>query len=99
MKLKELFEKPYSPRISVDMDNVKKDDRGEVAGMLRGLMCSIEGWGAIQGLTNDKFESQNPVILSFSSVENAHYFKSCVEYYFSDDTLSRLSVKRRVYRT
>jgi hypothetical protein len=99
MKVEELFEKDFSPRISVHLDDVKENDRNEIAGMLRGLMCSIEGWGVISGLTNDKFEYENPVILQFKSVENAHYFKECVEYYFDSEILERLKVKKRVYRT
>ena len=98
MRLEELFDKPYSPRVSVYLEGVKNDDRNEITGMLRGLMCSIEGWGSISGLTNDKFEAESPVILEFTSVENALYFKECVEYYFSDEILSSLKVKKRVYR-
>lgn len=60
-------------------------------------MCAIEGWGVISGLTNDFFEDDS-VTLKFSSVEKAHYFKSCVEYYFSKDILEKLTVKRRVYK-
>lgn len=97
MRLEELFEKRYPPRVSVYLDNVRDEDKGEIAGMLRGLMCSIEGWGAISGFTNEVFEN-SPVLLSFSTVENAHYFKSCVEYYFSDKILNALKVKKRVYR-
>ncbi|WP_218314438.1 hypothetical protein [Halomonas sp. 18071143] len=96
MKVTELFEKNYTPRIRIDMSRIRSDDKGEVSSMLRGLMCSIEGWGAISGLTNDEFQTRDPLILEFSSVENAHYFKECVEYYFSDDILDRLEVKRRV---
>jgi hypothetical protein len=88
----------YSPRVGVYLDTVKHEDKGEVAGMLRGLMCSIEGWGAISGLTNEKFAESEPLILKFSSVENAHYFKSCVDYYFSDEILERLRVTKRIYR-
>jgi hypothetical protein len=96
MKITELFEKNYTPRIRIDIGLVKKDDKDEIASMLRGLMCSIEGWGSISGLTNDKFQSHDPLILEFSSIDNAHYFKECVEYYFADDILERLAVKRRV---
>ena len=92
------FDKNYSPKISVYMDEVKEEDILEIAGMLRGLMCSIEGWGAISGVTNEEFETKNPVILRFSSVENAHYFKKCVEYYFDEEILKKLTLKKRVYR-
>jgi len=98
MRLEELLNKPYAPKVSVYLEGVKDDDRDEVAGMLRGLMCSIEGWSAIRGMTNNRFEVENPVVLEFTSVENAHYFKECVEYYFSEDILSSLKVKKRVYR-
>jgi hypothetical protein len=98
MRLEELFEKNYAPKVSVYLDGVKNEDKGEIAGMLRGLMCAIEGWGSNKGLTNDVFEN-SPVVLEFSNVENAHYFKSCVEYYFSDDILEALEVKKRIYRS
>ena len=98
MRVQEVFEKNYSPRVSVYLDEVKDEDKGEVAGMLRGLMCAIEGWAGISGLTNDHFSSDSRVLFLFSSVENAHYFKACVEYYFSDDVLSALKLKKRVRR-
>ena len=98
MRIEEILTPGYSPRVSVYLDSVKNEDKGEVAGMLRGLMCSIEGWGSISGLTNDKFATESPLILSFSSVDNAHYFKSCVDYYFSDEILARLRIAKRVYR-
>jgi hypothetical protein len=88
------FEKDYTPAVSVHLDDVDKDDKKEVASMLRGLKCAIEGWGSIKGLSDDHFVQNDPVHLSFSSIENAHYFKECVEYYFSDRT--GIKVKRRV---
>ena len=45
MRIEEQFVKEYSPRVSVYLDDVKDEDKGEVAGMLRGLMCAIDGWG------------------------------------------------------
>ena len=98
MRVREILDKDYSPRVSVHLDGVAHDDIEEIAGMLRGLMCSIEGWGAISGITNDKFDPEQPLILSFSDVENAHYFKTCVEYYFNDTILEDLRVKKRVYK-
>lgn len=47
MRLVELFDEQYSPKISVYLDGVKGDDIAEMAEMLSGLMCSIEGWLAI----------------------------------------------------
>jgi hypothetical protein len=55
----------YSPRVSVYLDTVKHEDKGEVAGMLRGLMCSIDGWGAISGLTNENLLKANRSFLIF----------------------------------
>ena len=99
MRIEELREgKNYSPTLSIYMDDVKEDDITEIAGMLRGLMCSIEGWSVISGLTNDEFEKNNPVILKFNSVDNAHYFKSCVEYYFSKEILEAIKIKKRVFK-
>ena len=97
MHVQELIEKNYTRRLSVHLDGVKDEDKAEIAGMLRGLMCAIEGWGVISGLTNDVFSSEGSVILPFSTVENAHYFKNCVEYYFSDDILMGLKVKKRIH--
>ncbi len=57
-------------------------------------MCSIEGWSSISGITNEKFEVQNPVVLEFSNVDNAHYFKGCVEYYFDENILEALKLKK-----
>ena len=99
MRVEELFERNYAPRVSVYLDDVKSEDKKEIAGMLRGLMCAIEGWGVISGLTNQVFSAESPVILSFSTVENAHYFKSCVEYYFSANVLADLKVKKRFHRS
>lgn len=98
MRLEESWEKNYRPRISVYLDGVDDDDKGEIAGMLRGLMCAIDGWTSIAGMTNEVFEN-SPVVLSFSSVESAHYFKRCVEYYFSDGILNSLKVKKRFIRS
>ena len=98
MRLEEIFEKNYSPKVSVHLDGIKDEDKNEIAGMLRGLMCAIEGWGSIRGFTNEVFTNSH-VVLPFSSVENAHYFKGCVEYYFSDEILETLKVKKRVYRS
>jgi hypothetical protein len=97
MRPEEIFEKNYTPRVSVHLDGTKDEDKGEIAGMLRGLMCAIEGWGSISGFTNEVF-TNGSVVLSFSSVENAHYFKDCVQYYFSDEILETLKVKKRIYR-
>ena len=98
MRLEELVEKDYTAKISVYLDDVEEDDKGEVAGMLRGLMCALEGWGSISGLTNDVMSREGPVVLRFSSVEKAHYFKNCVDYYFSPQVLEVLKVKKR-FRT
>lgn len=99
MKLTELVDasgREFVGRISVNMDDVDRGDRYEIAGMLRGLMCAIEGWGSISGLKNELFDEDGPVILSFSSIEKAHYFRDCVHYYFDDAILAALKVKRRV---
>lgn len=102
MKLKELFDgsgKEFVPKISINMDDVDPDDRYEIAGMLRGLVCAIEGWGYIAGFTNKLFDADGSVILTFSSVDNARHFKECVDYYFDRTILDALKVKRRVRAT
>ncbi|MBK1902183.1 MULTISPECIES: hypothetical protein [Burkholderia] len=99
MKLRDLFDSAGNsllPKVSINMDDVEPDDRYEIAGMLRGLMCAIEGWGSIAGFTNDLFDDDGSVIVQFSSVENATRFKNCVRYYFDDAILTGLKVKRQV---
>ena len=99
MRIKELFEsddKVYVPKISVHLDGDEREDKNEVAGMLRDLMCSIEGWGEISGLTNEVLSGEGLIIFPFSTVDNAHYFKTCAEYYFDGGLLVGLTVKNRV---
>lgn len=98
MKIDEMFVSGYAPAVSVYLDNMEEDDSDKIAGMLRGLMCAIEGWGILNGLTNERFRAANPLRLEFRSVENARYFKACVEHYFSEHVLDHLRVKRRVFK-
>jgi len=98
MKIKTLIEKSYSPRVSIYLDDINENDKPEIASMLRGLKCAIEGWGSISGLTNDRFETESPLILEFNNTDNAHYFKNCVEYYFDETILQSLKVKKRIYK-
>lgn len=102
MRVSDLFNhegKEYVPKVSVNMDDVDIDDRAEIAGMLRGLMCAIEGWGSISGFTNNLFDTNGSVILTFSTIDKAKYFRECVNYYFDSDILDALKVKRRVRNT
>lgn len=102
MKLHELFDSkgnPFVAKISITMDDVDRDDRYEIAGMLRGLMCAIEGWGSIAGFTNALFDDDGAVVVSFSTVEKALRFKECVDYYFNETILQDLRVKRQVRRS
>ena len=87
-----------SRRVSVYMDDVDHDDRDEIAGMLRGLACAIDGFGADANMTNDRFWSESPVVWSFSDAKKAEYFKFRVEYYFDGAILETLKVKRRMRR-
>ena len=82
-------------RVSVYMDDVDVGDRDEIAGMLRGLACAIDGFRADSNITNDRFWQESPVIWPFSTVEKAERFKDRVEYYFDDGILEALKVKRR----
>ena len=94
MKIK----KERTHRISVHMENVDKDDVNEIAGMLRGLACALDGYRGVAGMHNKKFWKEEPVKWQFSSVAKADYFKECVEYYFSDDVLNVMKVKRKFRR-
>ncbi|WP_186181869.1 hypothetical protein [Burkholderia gladioli] len=60
------------------------------------LMCAVDGWGRISGLTNDLFDEDGSVIVTFSSVEKAQYFRRCVHHYFDESILAALKVKSRV---
>ena len=92
-------EKQFTQNLSVYVEDTENDTIKEIAGMLRGLMCAIEGYSAMSGKTNLHFQENYPVKLEFSSVENANYFKECVEFYFSENVLQQyLRVKRRVRR-
>ena len=90
--------KVQSRSVSVDMEGVDEDDIDEIAGMLRGLACSIEGFKAVSGMTNKRFWTERPVKWTFSSVENANYFRTCVKYYFSKKIRKELRVSRRIRR-
>lgn len=102
MKLTELFGQPgkeFLPKISINMDDVRQEDRYEIAGMLRGLKVALEGYKSISGLANNLFDNDGSVVLEFESEDNARYFKECVHYYFDDQILEVLRVKRRVRRS
>jgi len=96
-RIEDTIYKEYKNAINVYLDDVDEGDKDEVAGMLRGLMVSIEGYSAISGLTNESFKASNPLKLWFATVENAHRFKKCVDYYFDDALLKSLKAKR-VYK-
>lgn len=98
MRIEDVLGTNFTRRLSLHFDGVKEEDINEVAGMLRGLMCALEGWGAISGLDNEKFSEAKPLVLTFKSAENADYFKQCVHYYFSEQVLAGLRVVRRVHK-
>lgn|GEM_PF-2438817 len=91
------------PAVHVYLDDLDDDDRYEMVGMLRGLMCAIDNCNNISGFTNDlvdeALEDEVPVRLEFSSVEKAHHFKDCIQYYFADHILEDLKVKRLFKKT
>lgn len=89
------MEREQTERISVYMKDVEEDDVNEIAGMLRGLACALDGFEGVAGMKNEKFWREKPVKWKFSSVDKANYFKECVEYYFSDEVLDAMRVKRR----
>ena len=94
-------QKEYSPNVSVYIEDAENDETvlREIAGMLRGLMCAIEGYKPLTGKTNEHFRENYPVKLSFTTPENACYFKERVKLYFSEEVLRNyLIVKRRVYK-
>ena len=76
--------------IYVDKATLSEKEIKELAGMLRGLANSIEGFKAVSGLENEKFIRYKRVAFCFNSVENAHYFKTCVEKYLDSSVLESL---------
>ena len=88
-------DKRQTERISVHMKDVDEDCVNELAGMLRGLACALDGFKGFAGMRNEKFWKEKPVKWEFSSVEKANDFKKCVERYFSDEVLNVMRVKRR----
>lgn len=80
------------------MDDVDGEDVEEIAGMLRGLACALDGFNAVTGMDNERFWTESPVKWSFSSPEKAALFVDRVKYYFSPEILSDLKVKRRYRR-
>jgi hypothetical protein len=83
------------PKVHVYFDeDLEEQAICELAGMLRGLMCSIEGWGCISGLDNSFFQGNSPVKLKFKNVENATRFRDRARLYF-DEVLIAKSVRKR----
>lgn len=50
-----------------------------LAGMLRGLANSYDGFTAVSGLSNARFAQGSPVRFQFRTVEKAHAFRRVVE--------------------
>lgn len=86
-----------SHRVSVYMDLVDPDDIDQIAGMLRGLACAINGFQAIDEMHNERFWTESPVVWPFFSSADAEYFCDCVQYFFADHILESLRVKPRRY--
>ena len=93
-----VIDRERSNRVSVYMDGVDADDMDEVAGMLRGLACAINGFRVVSGMDNTRFWIESPVKWGFNTTEDADYFRTCVDYYFDDDILKGLKVKPRYRR-
>ena len=93
-----VIDRERSNRVSVYMDGVAADDMDEVAGMLRGLACAINGFQAVSGMNNTRFWTESPVKWEFNTTKDADYFRSCVGFYFSDEILKGLKVKPRYWR-
>ena len=93
-----VFDRVRSNRVSVYMDGVDADDMDEVAGMLRGLACAINGFQVVTGMSNARFWTESPVKWEFNTAEDADRFRDCVGYYFDDEILKGLKVKPRFRR-
>ncbi|MCY4496561.1 MAG: hypothetical protein OXC14_04685 [Rhodospirillaceae bacterium] len=93
-----VVDRQRSNRVSVYMDGVDADDMDEVAGMLRGLACAINGFKVVTGMSNARLWTESPVKWTFNTTENADRFRTCVRYYFDDEILRGLKVKPRYWR-
>lgn len=69
----------YSPAINVyiHLEHYKKLRR--LAGMLRGLANSYDGFIAVSRLSNARFAQGSPVRFRFRTVRKAHAFQRVVE--------------------
>jgi hypothetical protein len=72
----------YKPALNVYIKPQHRRKTNRLAGMLRGLLNSYEGFRPVSGLTNTHFEEAQCVRLRFSSVRKAHAFKKDVDALF-----------------
>ena len=89
MKLSDLTD---TGQVSVSMDDLSEEDRKQIAGMLRGLACSIVGYESVADMTDDRFLADDPVDWEFGNGEKARAFKECVDKYFADEICRRLKI-------
>lgn len=69
----------YSPAINVYICQQHCKKQRRLAGMLRGLANSYDGFTAVSGLSNARFAQGSPVRFRFRTVEKAHAFQRVVE--------------------
>lgn len=91
----------YLGKVHVHLKNCDQTEMRQIAGMLRGLQCAVEGWKNLSGQTNDNFIDQvlnrGRVTIELDSAYNARKFKEITDKYFRDDCRRKLKVKR-VYK-
>ena len=94
---KEKPSKLYLSKVHVHLKDCHETEMRQIAGMLRGLQCAIEGWKNLSGQTNDNFIDQvlyrGHVTIEFASVNNAQKFKEITNSYFRGGCRNKLKVK------
>ncbi len=81
----------YKPALNLYVRPAHRSKIPRVAGMVRGLLNSYEGYRSVSGLTDAHFASSKYVRLRFSSVGHAQSFKK-----LADAALGRYVEVRRV---
>jgi hypothetical protein len=74
----------YKPVLNVYFKHQRRIKRERLAGMVRGLLNSYDGYRSISGLTNARFAANERIRLRFSTVGKAHAFKRVADTVFNE---------------
>lgn len=81
----------YKPALNLYVRPAHRSKIPRLAGMVRGLLNSYEGYRSVSGLTDMRFASSKYVRLNFSSVSKARSFKK-----IADTVLGKYIEVRRI---